>query len=139
MADEEQFELAFQIDRLMRRLNASVHSQAPVFDTEKVGPIGGMVLMTLAEIQPAPMQQIATMMGRDKAQLSRMFSNLERRELVIRSENASDQRSSLLSLTPKGMAFVATIKNVVGGAVDDLLTPLEADERAELLRLLSKT
>ena len=95
--------------------------------------------MTLAEVQPAPMQQIATMMGRDKAQLSRMFANLERRELVVRSENAADQRSSLLSLSAKGERFVATVKQVVGDAIDELLEPLAPEERAEMLRLLSLT
>lgn len=139
MTEETQFELAFQIDRLMRRLNARVHEQAPIFDSDRIGPIGGMVLMTLSEVQPAPMQQITKMMGRDKAQLSRLFSNLERRELVFRSANSGDKRSTLLSLTPKGEAFVVAIKQVVGEAIDELLAPLSAGERAEMLRLLSLT
>ncbi len=139
MAGEDPLEFAFQVDRFMRRLNARVHAQAPEFDREKVGPIGGMILMTLAEVQPAPMQQIATMMGRDKAQLSRMFSSLERKGLVARSANADDQRSSLLSLTPEGDALVVAIKRAVGGAVGELLAPLEPKERVEMLRLLAKT
>lgn len=139
MDAEEPLELAFQVDRFMRRLNARVHSQAPVFDTERVGPIGGMILLTLAEVQPAPMNQIVMMMGRDKAQLSRMFTNLERRGLVSRSENETDQRSSLLSLTAEGEGFVETIKHVVAGAITELLEPLSAHERARLLKLLAKT
>lgn len=132
-------DFAFEVDRFMRRLNARVHAQSPSFDTEGVGPIGGMILMALAEAQPAPMQRIATMMGRDKAQLSRMFSRLERDGLVARAANEEDQRSSLLSLTPKGEDFVDRIKSVVGEAVEDLTEPLSSEERAELLRLLAKT
>lgn len=139
MAEEDPLEFAFQVDRFMRRLNARVHARAPEFDREKVGPIGGMILLTLAEVQPAPMQRIATMMGRDKAQLSRMFSSLERRGLVLRSSNKDDQRSSLLSLTQNGEEFVTTIKQVVAGAIGELLNPLSESERAEMLRLLSKT
>jgi DNA-binding MarR family transcriptional regulator len=139
MDDDEPLELAFQVDRFMRRLNARVHSQAPVFDTERVGPIGGMILLTLAEVQPAPMQRIVTMMGRDKAQLSRMFSNLERRGLVSRSQNEADQRSSLLRLTAEGEDFIRTIKRVVAGAISELLEPLNPDERTRLLKLLAKT
>ncbi|MDJ0641486.1 MAG: MarR family transcriptional regulator [Erythrobacter sp.] len=139
MAGEDPLEFAFQVDRFMRRLNARVHAQAPEFDREKVGPIGGMILMTLAEVQPAPMQRIATMMGRDKAQLSRMFSSLERKGLVERAANTTDQRSSLLSLTPKGGELVDAIKHAVGGAVGDLLAPLDPQERSEMLRLLAKT
>ena len=139
MAGEDPLEFAFQVDRFMRRLNARVHAQAPEFDREKVGPIGGMILMTLAEVQPAPMQRIATMMGRDKAQLSRMFSSLERKGLVTRSANSLDQRSSLLRLTPKGDQLVIAIKQAVGGAVSELLAPLDPEERVEMLRLLAKT
>ena len=139
MPDEPQFALALQIDRLMRRLNARVHAQAPLFDTEKIGPIGGMVLMTLSEAQPAPMQRIAELMGRDKAQLSRLFANLERRELVQRIANEADQRSRLLSLTPRGEAFVRRIKSVVKGALEEILEPLSESEKGERLRLLSRT
>ena len=134
----ETTEFAFHVDRFMRRMNARVHAQAPLFDAERIGPIGGMILMALSEVQPAPMQRIATMMARDKAQLSRMFSNLERLDLVVRSANEADQRSSLLSLTDKGEAFVSRIKAVVGGAVHELIEPLSPEERAELLRLLAK-
>ncbi|MEM7702579.1 MAG: MarR family transcriptional regulator [Pseudomonadota bacterium] len=131
--------LAFQVDRFMRRMNARVHAQAPLFDAERIGPIGGMILMALSEVQPAQMQRIATMIGRDKAQLSRMFTNLERHDLVVRSANEADQRSSLLSLTAKGEEFVTRIKAVLGDAVHELIEPLTPDERAELLRLLTKT
>jgi len=139
MAVKDPLEFAFQIDRFMRRMNARIHAQAPTFDTDRIGPIGGMLLMTLSEVQPAPMQRIVELMGRDKAQLSRMFSRLERDELISRSANAEDQRSSLLQLTPKGEAFVTKIKGVVGGAIEELVEPLEASESEELLRLLSKT
>ena len=139
MDDGDPLEMAFQVDRFMRRLNARVHSQAPIFDKDRIGPIGGMILLTLAEVQPAPMNQIVTMMARDKSQLSRIFSNLERRGLVTRSANEADQRSSLLSLTDEGEAFVETIKQVVAGSIGELLEPLDAKERQTLLALLAKT
>ncbi|MEO1058707.1 MAG: hypothetical protein AAFY28_17520, partial [Actinomycetota bacterium] len=34
-------------DRFMRRLHGGLHARAPEFDTERVGPGGGMILMTL--------------------------------------------------------------------------------------------
>jgi len=139
MAEDTSLEMAFQFDRFMRRLNARVHAKAPIFDEDRIGPIGGMILMTLAEVQPAPMQQVVSMMGRDKAQLSRIFSNLERRELVSRMAHPRDQRSSLISLTGKGEEFVVSIKEVVACAIDELLEPLSADEQAEMLRLIAKT
>lgn len=139
MTGEDPLEFAFQVDRFMRRLNARVHSRAPTFDKDRVGPIGGMIMMTLAEVQPAPMQQIVDSLGRDKAQLSRMFANLERRGLVKRCANDADQRSSLLSLTAEGEDFVISIKHAVIEAVGELIEPLSSQERAQLLQLLAKT
>ena len=42
-------ELALQIDRLMRRIHAELHPRANDFDHEGVGPIGGMLLLTIGE------------------------------------------------------------------------------------------
>ncbi|MEM1052858.1 MAG: MarR family transcriptional regulator [Pseudomonadota bacterium] len=131
-------ELALQIDRLMRRLNARIHVQAPQFDQHNIGPIGGMILLTLAEVQPASIQTISQLMGRDKGQLSRLFSNLERRDLVLRINNPADQRSHLLRLTPGGEEFVISVKQVLDGAVHELLAPLDEAEKAEMVRLLEK-
>ena len=49
---QDPFELAVQVDRLMRRMNAGIEARAPLFDTDRVGPIGGMILLTIAEVQP---------------------------------------------------------------------------------------
>ncbi len=139
MADSDPYELAYQIDRLMRRMNAGLEARAPLFDTERIGPIGGMVLLTLAEIQPVPMQRIVEVMARDKAQISRTLAMLERRELVAKSANKEDARSSLLSLTDKGAGFVEHIKATLDTVLSGILEPLSAEEQTQLLALLAKT
>ena len=135
---EDPYELAFQVDRLMRRMNAGIEARAPDFDTERVGPIGGMTLLSIAEVQPVPMQTIAQMMGRDKGQLSRSISMMERRGLVSREPNEADQRSTLLRLTDKGEDLVGSIKAALDEVLGELLEPLETGERTELLRILKK-
>ena len=138
MARSDPYELAYQIDRLMRRMNAGVVSRAPHFDKERVGPIGGMILLTIAEVEPAPMQQIADMMARNKAQLSRTIGSLERRGLVMRLANDADRRSTLLQLTPDGHDLVRRIKAALTEVLGEILAPLEADEHAALLTFLQK-
>lgn len=138
MAEDNSYELAFQVDRFMRRMNAGVQARVPIFDTDRIGPIGGMILMTLSEIEPAPMQRLVEMMARDKAQLSRTISVLERRGLIERSAHGSDKRSSLLSLTSSGAKFVETIKHSLTEVLDDVLAPLSEPERRQLLALLEK-
>lgn len=138
MAETNAYELATQIDRLMRRLNAGVAARAPLFDPERIGPIGGMILLTIADLQPVPLQRIADAMARDKAQLSRMISNLERRGLITRAPCKQDKRSLLLSLTREGEAFVDTIKRTLTEVLGDILEPLGADEQSQLMALLVK-
>lgn len=138
MSDSDPYELAYQIDRLMRRMNAGVEARAPLFDTDRIGPIGGMILLTIAEAQPVALQTVCDMMARDKGQLSRAISSLERRELVARTANAHDSRSTLLSLTEKGSHRVETIKQALDEALGEILTPLGAAEREDLLALLKR-
>lgn len=130
--------MAYQVDRLMRRMNAGIEARAPLFDTERVGPIGGMILLTIAEHQPLPMQQIAEIMARDKGQLSRTVSMLERRGMVMRTPNDRDQRSTLLRLTDKGDEVVAVIKRTLTEVLETILDPLSSSEQQQLQALLGK-
>lgn len=138
MSEHDPFELAFEVDRLMRRMNAGIEARAPSFDTERIGPIGGMILLSISEVQPVAMQEIARMMARNKGQLSRTISVLERRGLVARSPNEQDQRSTLVTLTKQGEQMVGAIKTNLDEVLADLLTPLSPAERDQLLLLLKK-
>ncbi len=138
MVERDVSELATRIDRLMRRMNAGVITRAPGFDPDRVGPLGGMILLTIADLQPVAMQRVADMMARDKAQLSRMVSELERRGLVERASDAADKRTSLVSLTQQGEGFVDAIRGVLTDVLGEILEPLNADERRSLAALLAK-
>ncbi len=138
MSEHDPLELAFEVDRLMRRMNAGIETRAPIFDTDRIGPVGGMILLTIAEVQPVAMQEISLMMARDKGQLSRAISLLERRGLVARAPNKLDQRSTLLNLTLKGEQLVGAIKTNLDEVLSELLAPLNEAERGQLLTLLKK-
>ena len=138
MSKQDPYELAYHVDRLMRRMNAGIEARASQFDPERVGPIGGMVLLTIAETQPAALQTIADLMARDKGQLSRVVSALERRALLYRLPNEADARSRLIALTEKGEDFVVAIKRALDDTLGEILAGLDDVERAELLVLLKK-
>lgn len=130
--------IAILVDRFMRRIHGGLHARAPEFDTERVGPGGGMILMTLADVEPAPMQRVAGLMARDKSQMTRAIKSLEQKGLVSRSNEASDARVSLLSLTDNGHALVNRIRRVLATVIGEILEPLDADERKELEDLLTR-
>ena len=132
------FEIAHQVDRLMRRIEAGLHGKAVVIDTDRVGPFGGMVLLTLAEMEAAPVHRLVGRMGRDKSQMTRAIKTLEAKGMIARHACSDDGRVSLLSLTAKGRSFVQDIGVILSGVIDDILEPLTPQERQSLLQVLKK-
>ncbi|MEM9855045.1 MAG: MarR family transcriptional regulator [Pseudomonadota bacterium] len=128
--------LARRLDRLMRRLNAALHPRAQAMDKEKVGALGGMVLMELADRGPLPLAVLSAEMGRDKSQMTRLVQMLEGKGHVARSADAKDRRVSLIALTPRGEAFVRDVEMILGEVLEEILSPLgEAERRAFLANL----
>lgn len=130
--------IALSLDRAMRQISAALNVRAHEFDPKGIGQLGGMVLLTLNQSQPAPIQSLVTRLGRDKSQVTRLVAMLEREGLIERRACASDGRVSLISLTADGASFVGDIQTAVIAVVNDLLDPLDSPERKTLAHLLSK-
>ncbi|MEM1371985.1 MAG: MarR family transcriptional regulator [Pseudomonadota bacterium] len=133
---EPDIEIARLVDRLMRRIHASLNAKASEFDRHGVGPAGGMLLLTLAEIEPARIQDLVAHMSRDKSQMTRGIQALERKGLIERRDCKDDARVSMLSLTPEGHATVETLQGAVAASLAKILAPLSHAQRTELKALL---
>ena len=131
-------EIAQLLDRLMRRVHAALTAKAPEFDTHKVGPGGGILLLTLAEIEPARVQELVRRMSRDKSQMTRAIQALERKGLIQRREDPLDARASLLALTDEGRETVAALQRAVAEVLAGILAPLHESGRRELRDLLRR-
>lgn len=59
-------------------------------------------------------QELANQTHKDKSSLSYLLKNMEKRQLIIRTESAIDKRSKLITLTPEGQALHIQIKTLVG-------------------------
>ncbi|MEM9462136.1 MAG: MarR family transcriptional regulator [Myxococcota bacterium] len=132
------FEIAEHLERVMRRIDAGLHERVPRIDTERVGPLGSIVLMRLAHIEPAPIQALVTQMGRDSSQMTRAIRSLETKGLVLRQTDPDDRRVRLLSLTAKGRAFVEQTRDIMSELVEEILEPLCARDQERLAALLEK-
>lgn len=130
--------LALLIDRLMRRIHASLHEKAPSFDTERVGPGGAMVLFTLADLGPAQMHELAERLARDKSQMTRAVRALEQKGIVTRTQSADDGRACVVSLTDKGEETVDRLSQALADTIDDVLSPISPAQKQELEDLLRK-
>ncbi|MEL6323032.1 MAG: MarR family transcriptional regulator [Pseudomonadota bacterium] len=131
-------QLALQLDRLLRRFHADLHPRARAVDQEKVGPIGGMVLLVISEAGPITAQTIGATLGRDKSQVSRLVSLLVQKGLIEKSSADGDARRAPLRLTEKGTLQVAAFNGAMVATTTSLLAHLSPDEAGHFSALLSK-
>ncbi|WP_424969639.1 MarR family winged helix-turn-helix transcriptional regulator [Dinoroseobacter sp. S76] len=135
MADTD---LALFVDRFMRRIHSALQAKAAEFDTENVGPAGGMLLLTLAEMGQPEIRELTARFARDKSQMTRVIGMLETKGLVARRPSQRDQRASVVSLTPKGHAVVADLSRALAETIGTLVAPLSAEEQETLKTLMAR-
>lgn len=131
-------ETAQLMDRLMRRIHARVGARSDTFDTHKLGPGGGILLLTLAEMAPVRLHALVDAMQRDKSQMTRAIQRLEGKGLVTRQAAPDDARAAVLSLTPLGEEAILHIQQAVAQALGEVLQPLSAAEQETLRDLLRR-
>lgn len=131
-------EIGQLVDLLMRRIHTDLSGRAAEFDAHKVGPLGGMVLMTLADAEPVPIHRLVEIIARDKAQVTRLLQSLGQKGLIERSNSPDDGRVCVLSLSPQGREAVHGLRIALAQAIDMVLDRLSGDERAKLTGLLRK-
>jgi len=77
-------------------------------------PLNGMHVRLLQMIHRQPdctAQHIASVTGRDKAQITRVIKELEGMALITRTPDPQDRRAQLLSLNETGQGLMARIKD----------------------------
>lgn len=131
-------ELALLVDRFMRKIHSGLQERAPGFDREKVGPGGGIVLMTLADTGRISLNELTKCVARDKSQMTRMVRSLEAKGLVQREVAPDDGRVSVIYLTPKGSEIVGELMQTVAEVIGDILEPISESERKTLQSLLAQ-
>lgn len=70
--------------------------------------------------------------------ITTIVDGLEREGMIVRTPDPTDRRAILLELTPKGQECVAGVHAIQHSIAERFFAPLNAEERAELLRLLVK-
>ncbi|MEM8729727.1 MAG: MarR family transcriptional regulator [Pseudomonadota bacterium] len=135
MADTE---LALLIDRLLRRIHTSLQTNSAAFDSENVGPAGGLILLTLSEMGAPELNELTRRFARDKSQMTRVVRMLEAKGLVDRSPSKRDSRASVIRLTKKGETVVSALETALTSAIGEILSPLSDDETQILKDLMRR-
>lgn len=82
-------------------------------------------------------QALASKLHIDKATMVAVVSELESRGYIARVRNPDDKRHYLLWITDAGRDWLAEADALVTAAEDEMFSPLSAEERRELLRLMN--
>lgn len=97
-----------------------------------------MMYLNRAPDTPVNQTHLAEAYGVAKATITGLIDGLERDALVERLPDPSDRRASLVKLTPGGLAFLEGFLPNHFRGVTELLSGLDARDRAELTRLLGR-
>jgi DNA-binding MarR family transcriptional regulator len=111
--------------------------------TEALKPLGlrppHFGLMTLIQAHPgATQQQLVTRSLIDPSSMVAIIDELEEFGLAERRRHASDRRKHAVHLTAKGERTLGQARGVAATYAEELLAPLDAQERETLRRLLRK-
>lgn len=131
-------ELALLIDRFMRKIHFGLQAKAHAFDRERVGPGGGIVLLTLADMGCPGLNELTRRVARDKSQMTRTIRSLESKGLVARKPSPADARVSLVHLTGEGERVVGELRQAVAETISEILAPISKQDEEVLRRLLEQ-
>lgn len=109
---------------------------ARVAEEHELTPMQGRLLCGLAE-RPQRMMELAQLLGVEKAALTGLVDRAERRGLVSRATVPGDRRAVQVALTDDGGAAMRAFEAGVAAALDELLAPLPAPDRAVFRRMVS--
>ena len=114
----------------LRQVCAGVSGTTTPVQREILGYVGrhpGIGIMGLADLA-----------GRDKAQMTRIISELEDLDLVIRERSDTDRRATRLRLSESGEALFHLVLERRRGLAAAMLRSLQPDERDALRAMLVK-
>ncbi len=96
-------------------------------------------LVRLSEVDgPISQNALGRLVGMDAATTKGVLARLMARDLVKMEKSQTDKRRYMLSTTEEGRDLIAKLLPRASQITEETLAPLNAKERASLLRLLAK-
>jgi len=130
---EEQ--VGFLIRRAHQRATAIFNRQ---FATSGLSGVQFAALVKVRDERRVSQNQLGRLVHLDPVTIMGVINRLADRELIQRMPDASDKRRTLLSITSIGLKLLEDMEAAGHQVSADTLEPLDQQERAEFLRLLSK-
>lgn len=96
------------------------------------------VLTVLSRNKSINQQQIADTVRKNKANLTPIIDKLSSRNLVIRSEDVSDRRNKLISLTEEGKKLYKSYANMFEQFYQEFLNDIDTNNLDKTIHVLRK-
>ncbi|MEO1642739.1 MAG: MarR family transcriptional regulator [Pseudomonadota bacterium] len=122
----------------MRRIHANLHPKAQAVDSEKVGQLGGMILMTIQDLEPIMLRDLSDHLSRDKAQMARHVQMLERKNLILRTTSKEDGRKILIRLSERGNDLVSSFQRALSEVIEEMLPDTDKAELEQFSSVIRK-
>jgi DNA-binding MarR family transcriptional regulator len=104
----------------------------------EITPIQFAILEVIAQEESLPQKEIAERVGTAASVVVRPIRDLEQNGIVERLRDPADRRNHHLRLTGAGHQLRAALQPRIHAVEGQLLSPLQADERATLIDLLTR-
>jgi DNA-binding MarR family transcriptional regulator len=131
IANSEARHLALLHRQMMRRLESEL---APL----QLGPGRYLYLFSLYIQDGRRQQELADIIGVDKAAATRALARLEQSGYVSRREDTADRRATRVYLTAAGRDLRPMLESAAQACIEEMTATLDGSERQELRRLLAK-
>lgn len=131
IAHNEARHLALLHRQMMKKLEREL---APL----ELGPGRYLYLFGLYIRDGRKQQELANVIGIDKAAVTRALSRLEQSGYIYRKEDQEDRRATRVYLTQKGRDLQPQLETAAVDCIENMTAALDTDERTELRRLLAK-
>ena len=102
------------------------------------GPRGYLVLSSLGRGAPSSQVALAQHLGVDRTMMTYLLDDLEEAGLVDRRPDPADRRARLVTITDIGRSRLAEFMCGLHRAEDDMLNPLDPEDRTHLRDLLRR-
>jgi DNA-binding MarR family transcriptional regulator len=97
-----------------------------------------LVLTQLQVLRQTSQTELAQALGIDRSNLATIAADLCDRGLAERTRDEADRRRYVLRLSQSGEELLRRTQGAIAAAEDDLLAPLDGDERQRLYTLLRR-
>ncbi|MEC6831350.1 MarR family transcriptional regulator [Photobacterium toruni] len=134
MANNKTLDNLFQLVHALKR---QLHEQIEHLDLG-ITSMHVRVIKIIHKMTPCTAVDIATVLERDKAQITRLVNTLIDKELITKIANPIDKRSSYLCITNSGMEIVKQLTVIDNTMQEKITTNISLDEIAVFQQLADK-